>query len=94
MGGDVWLDESYDSGVPGCPGARFVIDLNTPPLHLDDDDEGSAGGGEMSPNRTTLDVLQESVKDQLVSKQSENSTAATSTSSELILPDNLRVLFV
>jgi signal transduction histidine kinase/CheY-like chemotaxis protein len=32
--GDIWLDEKYDSGVAGCPGARFVIQLNTPPLQL------------------------------------------------------------
>lgn len=34
MNGDVWLDESYDSGVRGFPGARFVIDLNVAPLEL------------------------------------------------------------
>ena len=32
MGGDIWLDEKYDSGVEGSPGARFVIQLNQPPL--------------------------------------------------------------
>jgi CheY-like chemotaxis protein len=30
--GDIWLDETYDSGVKDSPGARFVIRLNTPPL--------------------------------------------------------------
>jgi CheY-like chemotaxis protein len=34
MGGTIWLDEDYDSGVPGCPGARFVVDLQTPPTEL------------------------------------------------------------
>jgi hypothetical protein len=34
LGGEVSLDESYDSGIEGCPGARFVIRLNTPPLDL------------------------------------------------------------
>ena len=28
MGGELYLDESYDSGVEGCPGARFVVHLN------------------------------------------------------------------
>ncbi|CAB9523324.1 Hybrid signal transduction histidine kinase K [Seminavis robusta] len=32
MGGQLGLDESYDSGVPGCPGARFVVDLATEPI--------------------------------------------------------------
>lgn len=31
MGGNLWLDERYDSGIEGSPGARFVVDLNTPP---------------------------------------------------------------
>eukprot|EP00538_Stauroneis_constricta_P006123 CAMPEP_0119570798 /NCGR_PEP_ID=MMETSP1352-20130426/43792_1 /TAXON_ID=265584 /ORGANISM="Stauroneis constricta, Strain CCMP1120" /LENGTH=1721 /DNA_ID=CAMNT_0007620471 /DNA_START=89 /DNA_END=5254 /DNA_ORIENTATION=- len=31
MGGDIWLDESFDSGIPGQPGTRFVIDLKTLP---------------------------------------------------------------
>ena len=32
MGATIWLDETYDSQVPNQPGARFVIDLNIPPL--------------------------------------------------------------
>jgi nitrogen-specific signal transduction histidine kinase len=34
--GKVSLDESYDSGIEGSPGARFVIELNTPPLPTQD----------------------------------------------------------
>jgi hypothetical protein len=29
MGGKIWPDEAYRSDVEGCPGARFVIELNT-----------------------------------------------------------------
>jgi signal transduction histidine kinase len=33
MGGDIWLDDSYHSGIEGCPaGARFVMELNTRPV--------------------------------------------------------------
>lgn len=32
MKGKIYFDESYDSGVPGSPGARFVVQLNVPPL--------------------------------------------------------------
>ena len=45
MGADIYLDDDYDSGVEGFPGARFVIPMNTPPavvpLHEDEqnDDE-------------------------------------------------------
>jgi CheY-like chemotaxis protein len=34
MNGNIWLDSQYNSGVPGCPGACFVINLNAPPLDL------------------------------------------------------------
>jgi CheY-like chemotaxis protein len=37
MGGTIHLDETYDSGVPGCPGVRFVIDLKKPPIDLEAD---------------------------------------------------------
>jgi len=32
MGGTISLDESYDSGIPGQRGARFVVDLRQPPI--------------------------------------------------------------
>jgi len=30
MDGEISLDHSFDSGVPGCPGSRFVINLKSP----------------------------------------------------------------
>jgi signal transduction histidine kinase len=36
LGGDIWLDESFNSGVPGCPGCRFVIETNLAPMSLDE----------------------------------------------------------
>ena len=35
MEGDLWLDQSFDSGIDNSPGARFVVDLKEPPLQLD-----------------------------------------------------------
>ena len=32
MGGEIYLDPEYHSGVPGHPGTRFVVDLKTPPI--------------------------------------------------------------
>jgi signal transduction histidine kinase/CheY-like chemotaxis protein len=32
MGGEIGLDNDYDSGIPGHPGTRFVVNLRTPPL--------------------------------------------------------------
>ena len=34
MNGDLWHDETYDSGIPGCPGARLVVDLKVSPTPL------------------------------------------------------------
>jgi hypothetical protein len=39
MGGDIVLDESYESGVPGFPGARFVIHTHRSPLVIDEEAE-------------------------------------------------------
>lgn len=36
MGAEISYDASYNSGVNGYPGTRFVINLNAPPLKLDD----------------------------------------------------------
>ena len=32
MGGEISLDNDYDSGIPDNPGARFVVDLQSAPL--------------------------------------------------------------
>ena len=39
LGGEIWLDDDYDSGIEGCKGARFVIALKTPPIDLDELDQ-------------------------------------------------------
>lgn len=31
MGGELYLDESFDSGIPNHPGARFVVNLRIMP---------------------------------------------------------------
>ena len=35
MGGCLYIDDDYHSGIEGCPGTRFVIQLKIPPLQLD-----------------------------------------------------------
>jgi CheY-like chemotaxis protein len=37
MGGRLYIDDAYHSGIEGCPGTRFVVELNVPPLSLDDE---------------------------------------------------------
>jgi signal transduction histidine kinase/CheY-like chemotaxis protein len=48
LNGDIWLDETYDSGVKDSPGARFVIRLNTPPLSSEAILQSSSIGGSSS----------------------------------------------
>lgn len=36
MGANLFLDESFDSGVPFCPGTRFTLRMNMKPLEIDD----------------------------------------------------------
>lgn len=35
---ELWLDESYNSGIPGSPGSCFVLNLRTPPIEDSDSD--------------------------------------------------------
>lgn len=39
MDGDIRLDQDYDSGVPGNPGTRFVVNLKQPPIDPKDIDK-------------------------------------------------------
>ena len=34
MNGELYLDDTFDSVIEGCPGARFVVDLKVPPLEI------------------------------------------------------------
>ena len=40
MGVDLWLDETFQSGVDGCLGTRFVMRLNKPALSIEQSFEG------------------------------------------------------
>jgi len=50
MGAQLFLDDSFDSGIPGCPGTRFTLRLNQKPLDLDDalDPENMNSGGDLT----------------------------------------------
>lgn len=64
MGGTIWLDESYDSGINGYPGARFVIDLNQSPIQQKDSDrslptaEVSTKSGEITEQQIVAPDIQ------------------------------------
>jgi signal transduction histidine kinase/CheY-like chemotaxis protein len=47
MGADIWLDNKFDSGIPGCPGTRFGLRLNQPPIEEDLDSSEHNGEGQV-----------------------------------------------
>lgn len=70
MNGEIWLCEDYDSGIPGYPGAQFVLNLNAPPLDLNtealDRYEETMGGieerGAAARGRQCLEKLPKKMK--------------------------------
>ena len=56
MGGDIWLDEAFDSNVEGYIGARFVVSLNAAPLPLNSDclDKYESSSAYMSDPSTSI----------------------------------------
>ena len=61
LGGCVFLDESYDSGIPGSPGARFVVQLNMPPIATQQPpDQEQLDEGFTLPNPPLNDVISNS----------------------------------
>ena len=66
MGANIGLDETFSSDVPGCPGTRFVLRLNQPPLEIEKDRRPSIGVSSPSlegtaPETTNDDDLPESL---------------------------------
>lgn len=90
LGGEIYLDENYDSGIEGCPGARFVISLMKRPLSDD-----------VIADHTKTHLLKDgAVRSSLRSRTSGDSTGSISTEgtinmlSTFNLPESLSVLFV
>jgi signal transduction histidine kinase/CheY-like chemotaxis protein len=65
LNGDIWLDETYDSGVKDSPGARFIIRLKTPPLSSEDTLKSSDEGG-MSSNEELVQNRNDTIRTKLV----------------------------
>lgn len=88
LGGQIWLDESYDAGLFECPGTRFVIDTNTSPMSMEEcQDYLLTSAHEYSE---TMDSLEQSLREQghvVASRKTEPSEKRE-------LPVQLSVLFV
>lgn len=105
MGGEISLDDEYDSGIPGQPGTRFLVDLKVPPLEppseepssrlfvCDDDKEYGAVHGFSRSGDPTANELSDSTNATSSNSSSdvENDVAGNSNQA---LPEGLSVLLV
>ena len=94
MGADLYIDESYESGIPGFPGARFVLDLKKPPFILTTNILESISNNsefDLSPNDTELDTAATSMEPSSKLRVDQNNGATMNVLEEL--PENLNVLF-
>lgn len=82
--GELSLDESYDSGIPGCPGARFVVKLNMPPL---------TDSKEVLPQADANGSLPLGM-DGVSADTTANTSGEEDAAQPSILPETLSVLFV
>jgi CheY-like chemotaxis protein len=58
LNGDLWLDDSFDSGIEGYPGSRFVIGLNKGPIP-DDEVKKILDNLDDQPEQVTLSIHEE-----------------------------------
>jgi CheY-like chemotaxis protein len=103
MGGDIVLDETYHSGIEGCPGARFVVHLNQSPIEVDEEgeEENKFSRGDKDPEQgmekpqsaPPASFLATSIEQNQDSHKVGVSGSDTGDSRHL-LPPNLRILFV
>ena len=103
MNGELYHDDTYDSGVPGCPGARLVVDLKASPMSLDsiieaenDDENGNDFQlGRSNTSRPVGSDISASGADPLpISSGSGGGEAPAGLAVANELPEKLRVLFV
>lgn len=80
MEGEIFLDESYDSGVPGNPGTRLVVNLKRRPIDAQTMHDYHASCGNTKATETTGGT----------SPLDEDDTLSV----QLELPESLNVLFV
>eukprot|EP00977_Amphora_coffeiformis_P019423 scaffold7227_cov160-Amphora_coffeaeformis.AAC.2 len=88
MGGQLYLDETYNSTVPGFPGARFVIALNRPPIETTHEEDAA---------REKRAEQVESIGTPRIKKtelSASRSSSEDSSTDDCVLPDSLSVLVV
>lgn len=94
LGGEIWLDDKYDSGVEGNPGARFVISLDKRPLDEDVVAEHTKTHLLQEGARTSIRKASPNLMDHTLTTSIENQTTRIDWNKDFKLPDTLSVLFV
>ena len=101
LGAEISLDESFDSGISGCPGTKFVIKLHQPPVHLEERDFRTTDDAtfEQSPMRlisknSVKDLYQHGSSASASIDDTQQTTNPPDEEPEQDLPADLRVLFV
>lgn len=82
LGGRIWLDTTYNSGITGCPGARFVVSLDAAIVQPK---------GSPRPTASCPRAIKEEEAHQA---ESVSSQTKEETDSEMALPVSFSVLFV
>lgn len=90
MGGQISLDNDYDSGIPGCPGARFVIDLQNAPSDAYSNELSSSIEYERESS-VHVNFVDETNEGKLFDSLT---SAEASTAETPDLPESLKILFV
>ncbi|KAG7369896.1 PAS domain containing protein [Nitzschia inconspicua] len=101
LGGRIWLNKEYNSGVEGCPGACFVINLRCPPIEDDGEEVDEAVSTQESKHfdADESQTSETSRTDPLPALTDESNSDRTDSSPPLkeenqVLPPGLSVLFV
>jgi len=84
MGGSIFLDENYNSGISGSPGTRFVVQLKNPPLEEED---------AMLPPPMAMASI-EACSHGAHAIAFDEDSAASENAGLTTLPENLHILFV
>lgn len=58
----IYFNDTYFSGIEGCPGAQFIIDLKNAPEPVDSEEEAVKGIGTVRDDTQASDHLSKSSK--------------------------------
>mmetsp|Transcript_28087 Transcript_28087/g.41377 ORF Transcript_28087/g.41377 Transcript_28087/m.41377 type:complete len:883 (-) Transcript_28087:409-3057(-) len=99
LGAEICLDTTFDSGVSGCPGTRFAVKLNRPPVQLNEEDFGIVDTSVDKIPSPPLEHPPEEQVDNSNDTSPQEATALQTDEEEQLspvreLPENLNVLFV